>query len=91
VMRRDVDPVPVETDQHEVIRQFEERDLVSAAVVDRENKLLGRITIDDVVDAMREEADQQMYSLAGVSTEEDLFGSVLNASRRRAHRTTCAG
>ena len=84
VMRRDVDPVPVETDQHEVIRQFEERDLVSAAVVDRENKLLGRITIDDVVDAMREEADQQMYSLAGVSTEEDLFGSVLNASRRRA-------
>gem|GEM_PF-6855918 len=61
VMRRDVDPVPVETDQHEVIRQFEERDLVSAAVVDRENKLLGRITIDDVVDAMREEASPWPY------------------------------
>lgn len=84
VMRDDVEAIPVETDQHEVIRQFEERDLVSAAVVDRENKLLGRITIDDVVDAMREEADQQMYSMAGVSTEEDLFGSVMNASRRRA-------
>ncbi len=84
VMRLDVEPIPVETDQHEVIRQFEERDLVSAAVVDRERRLLGRITIDDVVDAMRDEADQQMYSLAGVSTEEDLFGSVINASRRRA-------
>ncbi|MEM9603771.1 MAG: magnesium transporter [Pseudomonadota bacterium] len=84
LMRTDVDAIPVETDQHEVIRQFEELDLVSAAVVDRDNKLLGRITVDDVVDAMREEADQQMYGMAGVSTEEDLFGSVLNASRRRA-------
>ncbi|MEM6984969.1 MAG: magnesium transporter [Pseudomonadota bacterium] len=84
LMRVDVEAIPVETDQHEVIRQFEELDLVSAAVVDRDNKLLGRITIDDVVDTMREVADQQMYNMAGVSTEEDLFGSVMNASRRRA-------
>jgi magnesium transporter len=58
--------------------------LVSAPVVNGQGKLLGRITIDDVVDVIRQEADHSLMSMAGLSEEEDLFASVASSSRRRA-------
>ena len=67
----------------DVARLFEQRDLISAAVLDENNKLLGRITIDDVVDVIQELAEQSMRSMAGLG-EDDIFASVLSSARRRA-------
>lgn len=68
---------------HEVARLFQERDLVSAAVVSEEGKLLGRITVDDVVDVIREEAEHSVLSMAGLRDEEDLFAGIVPSTRRR--------
>jgi magnesium transporter len=72
-----------ETPAHDVARLFQDRDLVSAAVVDADGKLLGRITVDDVVDVIREEAAHEVLSAAGLGDEEDVFASVLPSTRRR--------
>jgi len=63
---------------------FEDYDLVSAAVVDDDNHLIGRITIDDVVDVIREEAEQSVLSMAGLSQEDDIFAPALRSARKRA-------
>ncbi|MGW8322876.1 MAG: magnesium transporter, partial [Thermodesulfobacteriota bacterium] len=68
----------------EVARLFERYDLISAAVVDTNGKLLGRITIDDVVDIIRDEGEQHMMNMAGLSEDEDLFGPVTKTSRDRS-------
>jgi len=75
--------IPVETLSDEVARQFSDHDWISAPVVDDNNVLLGRITIDDVVDIIREQADYQVLSAAGVSEDESLFSPVLRAFRGR--------
>lgn len=67
----------------EVTKLFEQRDLVSAAVIDEEGRLLGRITIDDVVDVIQEEAEQAVRSMAGLS-EDDMFSPVFVTTKRRA-------
>ena len=67
----------------DVARLFEQRDLVSAAVVDEAGNLLGRITIDDVVDVIQEEAEQALRSMAGLG-EDDMFSPVIASARRRA-------
>jgi len=72
-----------ETTANEVSRLFQDRDLVSAAVVDTHGKLLGRITIDDVVDVIREEAAHEVMSSAGLRDEEDVFAAVLPSTKRR--------
>ena len=68
---------------NEVARLFQERDLVSAAVVGEDGKLLGRITVDDVVDVIREEAEHSVLSMAGLRDEEDLFAGIVPSTRRR--------
>lgn len=68
----------------EVASIFEMRDLVSAPVVDDKNKLLGRITIDDVVDVIRDEADHSLMSMAGLDEEDDMFAPVVASTRRRS-------
>ncbi|GAB1596511.1 magnesium transporter [Lysobacter claricitrinus] len=68
---------------NEVARKFSDYDWVSAPVVDENNILLGRITIDDVVDIIREQAEHQALSAAGLDEEEDLFSPVPRATRRR--------
>ena len=75
--------IPVDTDSDEVARQFSDHDWISAPVVDDNNVLLGRITIDDVVDIIREQADYQVLSAAGVSEDESLFSPVLRAFKGR--------
>ena len=67
----------------DVARLFQDRDLVSAAVVSSVGKLLGRITIDDVVDVIREEAAHEVMSSAGLRDEEDVFAGVIPSTRRR--------
>ncbi|HHJ14926.1 MAG TPA: magnesium transporter [Gammaproteobacteria bacterium] len=84
VMVREVEPIPATQDSSEVARLFQDRDLVSAPVVDEQGKLLGRITIDDVVDVIRDEADHKIMSMAGLDEEDDIFAPALTSARRRA-------
>ncbi|HBD19015.1 MAG TPA: magnesium transporter [Arenimonas sp.] len=76
--------IPVDTPAHEVASQFSDHDWISAPVVDANNILLGRITIDDVVDIIRDHAAHQALSAAGLDEDEDLFSPVPRAARRRA-------
>ena len=75
--------IPADMPSEDVARLFEQRDLISTAVLDGDRKLLGRITIDDVVDVIQERAEQTMRSMAGLG-EDDIFASVLSSTRRRA-------
>jgi len=84
IMNTDIEPIPAEMPDDQVARLFEEHDLVSAPVVDEEGKLLGRITIDDVVDVIREDADHSLMSMAGLDEDEDTFSPVMKTTRRRA-------
>jgi magnesium transporter len=84
VMDRDTSAINANMADTEVARLFETHDLVSAAVVSEEGKLLGRITIDDVVDVIREDADHSLLRLAGLDEEDDTFAPVVKSARRRA-------
>ncbi len=84
VMYDDIEAFEANTEATVVAKSFEDLDLVSAAVVDEDNRLIGRITIDDVVDVIREEAEHSVFSMAGLSEDEDLFGPVVASTRRRA-------
>jgi magnesium transporter len=76
--------IPADTPSREVARRFEDLDLVSAPVVDAEGRVLGRITIDDVVDVIREESERSLMHMAGLDEEDDMFAPVLTSARRRA-------
>ena len=84
VMDSTVEGIAPERPAGEVAKLFEDLDLVSAAVVSAEGRLLGRITIDDVVDVIREEADHSVMSMAGLDEDEDMFAGVMRSARRRA-------
>lgn len=83
IMRTDIDAMHAHMSDTEVAREFENYDLVSAPVVDEEHKLIGRITVDDVVDVIRDEGDHSIMGMAGLSEEEDMFSPVMVTSRRR--------
>jgi magnesium transporter len=83
IMDADATRIAPETPAHEVTLLFRSRDLVSAAVVNSDGQLLGRITVDDVVDVISEEAAHSVMSMAGLSDEEDIFAGVLVSTRRR--------
>jgi magnesium transporter len=83
IMERDLVKFTALTPDKEVAAGFENYNLISAPVVDENNHLLGRITIDDVVDVIREQADRQVLAPAGLSEEEDIFAPVARSSRRR--------
>jgi magnesium transporter len=83
ILDPDAPRIAPETNASEVSRLFQDRDLVSAAVVSADGKLLGRITIDDVVDVIREEAAHEVMSSAGLRDEEDVFAGVFPSTRRR--------
>jgi magnesium transporter len=84
VMDSTVERISPETPAREVAKLFEDHDLVSAAVVGQDGRLLGRITIDDVVDVIREEAEHSVLSMAGLDEDEDMFASVRTSARRRS-------
>ncbi len=84
IMNTDVQALPADLMDNDVARKFEDSDLISAPVVDEQHKLIGRITVDDVVDVIREEGDSSMLSMAGLHEDEDLFSPVWRSTRRRA-------
>jgi len=75
--------ITADTAAEDVARLFEQRDLLSAAVVDEDGILLGRITIDDVVDVIQEQAEHTVRSMAGL-TDDDTFAPIISSARRRA-------
>lgn len=84
VMSRDIQPITVHTSSEEVARVFENRDLFSAPVVNEHNHLVGRITVDDVVDVIREQAEHSFMSAAGLDEDDDMFAPATKSARRRA-------
>jgi magnesium transporter len=83
MMRTDIDAMYAYISDTEVAREFENYDLISAPVVDEQNKLIGRITIDDVVDVIREEGEHSIMSMAGLSEDDDMFAPVITSAKRR--------
>ncbi|MDQ7076040.1 MAG: magnesium transporter [Gammaproteobacteria bacterium] len=84
IMKTDVEAIHANRPATEVARLFEDHDLISAPVVDLDNKLIGRITVDDVMDVIREEAEHTLMSRAGLNNESDLFAPVIKSSQQRA-------
>jgi magnesium transporter len=84
IMDSSIEGIAPEAPAREVAKLFEDRDLVSAAVVTSDGRLLGRITVDDVVDVIREEADHSVMSMAGLGEDADMFAGVIPSARRRA-------
>ena len=84
LMEDSIDPLLHSLSNKEVAMRFETLDLVPAPVIDEDNKLIGRITIDDVVDVIREEGEHSVMSMAGLTEEEDLFAPVTQSTKRRA-------
>jgi len=82
----ETDPVSFTTlvEDEKVAAAFERYNLISAAVVDEEDTLLGRITIDDAVDVIRDEADHTLMARAGLDEEDDIFAPVVSTSGKRA-------
>jgi len=72
------------TPASQVAQLFKDRDLISATVVDADNQLLGRITVDDIIDVLRDESDREIYSKAGLSKDADMFAPVIKSALKRA-------
>jgi len=83
MMLTDVEAIPANMADTEVASLFERQNWVSAPVVDEDGKLLGRITIDDVVDVIREDAEHSLMSMAGLDEDEDTFASLRKTAPRR--------
>jgi len=81
IMETEFLPIDVDLDDKEVATIFERNDLISSSVVDKDGKLIGRITIDDVVDVIKEDADQNLLGMAGVA--EDTFAPPGRAAKSR--------
>ncbi len=77
-------PVSADTDEAEVALLFEQRNLISAPVIDENNQLIGRITIDDVVDVILDQAEHSVMSMVGLDEDEDVFAPIIQSSKRRS-------
>ncbi len=84
IMTDGVAAIPFNMPVSEVATIFEQRDILSAAVVDELGEVKGRVTLDDVLDVVRDEADHAVLSAAGLDEEHDLFAPILVSSKRRA-------
>lgn len=84
VMEDADEAISVELSDTDVASLFERRNWVSAPVIDENQQLVGRITIDDVVDIIREDAEHSMMSMAGLDDDEDTFAPVIKSARRRS-------
>ena len=79
----DLPIIPADMDQEEVAFRFRQRDLISAPVVDGDGRLLGVITVDDVVDVIHEEHEEDIMALAGVGAEDNFFQAIMETTRSR--------
>ena len=83
IMKTDVFTIKADTPDVKVAHLFERHNLVSAPVIDENGILLGRITIDDVVDVIIEDAEHSFMGMAGLDEDEDTFAPILKSTRRR--------
>src|SRR5215213_4761806 len=83
IMTTDLISVRVDMDQEEVARQVASYNLLAIPVVDEENKLVGVITVDDVIDVIKDEATEDVYRLAGVSGDDRVFSRPSESLRKR--------
>ncbi len=83
-MSDDIPAILATTPDTEVAAMFEHQDWISAPVVDEHNRLIGYITIDDIVDVIREEAEHSVMSMGGLDETDDMFAPVISSSTRRA-------
>jgi magnesium transporter len=84
LINKTLKPISADMSEKKVAHLFEQRNLISAPVVDENNQLIGRITIDDVVDVIRDEAEHSVMSMAGLDEEEDVFAPIMQSSKRRS-------
>jgi magnesium transporter len=84
LMDVDFPGIPADATASDVAKLFERRDLISAPVVDGAGRLIGRITVDDVVDVIRDEGEHSLMSMAGLHEDEDMFAPVLKTARGRS-------
>jgi len=83
-METEFDIIGVMTSNTDVAKLFERHDLISAPVVTETGNLVGRITIDDVVDVIRDEGNHHLFSMAGLDEDSDTFAPVAKTAQRRA-------
>ena len=83
IVRPDLRTIPAGMDQEEVAFLFRQRDLISAPVVDEDGRLLGVVTVDDVVDVIHEEHEEDILALAGVGAEDNFFEAIMDTTRSR--------
>jgi magnesium transporter len=84
IMDQSVKPIDANVKANQVTTEFQNLDLISAPVVDASNRLLGEITVDDVVDVIQDQANSEIFNMAGLDDEDDIFAPVFLSSRRRA-------
>jgi magnesium transporter len=82
-MDRTLRVIPVDMTASQVATEFEHHDLISAPVIDADHRIVGTITIDDVVDVIRDEAEHSILTMAGLDEEDDMFGPVVQSARKR--------
>ena len=83
IMTTDLISAQVDTDQEEVAQSVADYNLLAIPVVDEENKLVGIITVDDVIDIIKDEATEDIYRMAGVSGDERVFTPARESARKR--------
>ncbi len=83
IMTTDLISARVDTDQEEVARQVASYNLLAIPVVDEENKLVGVITVDDVIDVIKDEATEDVYRLAGLASDDRVFTTPIESLRKR--------
>ncbi len=84
LINKTLKPISANMPEKEVAHLFEQRNLISAPVIDENHQLIGRITIDDVVDVIRDEAEHSVMSMAGLDEEEDVFAPVIQSTKSRS-------
>ncbi|MFL2547618.1 MAG: magnesium transporter [Gammaproteobacteria bacterium] len=84
IMDSEIIPISASSSADQVIITFQNLDLISLPVVDKKNRLLGEITVDDVVDIIQDQANSEIFNMAGLDDEDDIFAPVLISSKRRA-------
>ena len=84
IMDESVKPIDANVQANQVAIEFQNLDLISVPVVDASNRLLGEITVDDVVDVIQDQANSEIFNMAGLDDEDDIFAPVFLSSKRRA-------
>ncbi len=84
IMDETVHSIPASEDAKQVALDFQNLDLISTPVIDENNKLLGQITVDDVVDVIQDQANSEIFNMAGLDDEDDIFAPVFLSTKRRA-------